>query len=369
VPWHFWLPDAHATAPGPVSAMFSGALINVGIYALARNLYTLAPALRATPLPAALMVVALASILVGGIQMLQQESPKRILAFSSVSQMGYVLLGIAIGSPAGLLAAAFHLVHHALVKSVLFMAAGLLSLRLNIHTLAEGGGLARRVPVTTAIFCLAGLSLSGMPLFSGFISKTLLEEAAVEAGWGFAAAAATVGGALTIAGMARLTWRIFLAPAPEGVPARQRREFSVVALLPMVALVGASLAAGVAAGWPAEHLAWPAARALLGGQQYVAAVLGGGGATPVAAHLEATPSPFDWHHWWGPLLTLVGGGLLTFLMVARPHLARRPWAWPFVAAARQLRQWHSGVVTDYALWTAAGTALLLVVVLAAVLAL
>jgi NADH:ubiquinone oxidoreductase subunit 5 (subunit L)/multisubunit Na+/H+ antiporter MnhA subunit len=279
------------------------------------------------------------------------------------------LLGIAIGSPAGLVAAAFHLIHHALVNSALFMAAGLLSLRLNLHTLAQGGGLARRLPVTTAIFCLAGLSLSGLPLFSGFVSKTLLEEAAVEAGWGFAAAATIVGGALTFAGMARLTWRVFFAPAPEVVPARERREFSVVALLPMVALVGASLAAGVAAGWPAENLAWPAARALLGGQQYVAAVLGDGGAAPVEAHLEATPSPFDWHHWSGPLLTLVGGGLLAFMIMARPHLARRPWARPFVAAARQVRQWHSGVVTDYALWTAAGTALLLIVVLAAVLAL
>ncbi|MGH2537762.1 MAG: complex I subunit 5 family protein, partial [Candidatus Promineifilaceae bacterium] len=121
LPWHFWLPDAHATAPAPVSAIFSGALIHVGIYAVGRTLYSLTPSPAEGVFQGVLLTVAGLSMLVGGLQMVQQSNIKRILAYSSVSQVGYIALGLGLGTPLGAAAAGLHLVSHALLKSSLFM--------------------------------------------------------------------------------------------------------------------------------------------------------------------------------------------------------------------------------------------------------
>lgn len=359
LPWHFWLPDAHTAAPGPVSAIFSGALIKVGLYAIARDMFTLAPGLAAGPLREALLVIAAASILVGGLQMLQQQSLKRILAFSSVAQMGYVALGLALGTPAGLAAAALHLMHHALVKTALFMSAGLLTLKLNLHTLSEGGGLARRLPVTTLLVCLSALALSGLPLFSGYISKTMLEEAALASDRAWVAVIAVLGSLFTFTGMARAVYHLFFAPprAPDARP--DLREFEPLALLPIGLLVAASLAVGMFPGRPVAEAAWPAARALLEADRYVAAVLDPAASPPAGAewHAEPSPDPLDWRHWW-PSAIVVAGGLGLAILLVRRRAVHGAWAVPIQWLSRGLRLWHSGIVNDYALWTTVGTTLL-----------
>jgi multicomponent Na+:H+ antiporter subunit D len=369
VPWHFWLPDAHAAAPGPVSAMFSGALIKVGIYALARNLFTLAPALMHGMLATTLLIVAAASILIGGAQMLQQESVKRILAYSSVAQMGYALLGLAVGTPLGLAAAAAHLIHHALVKTPLFMAAGLLAQREHVHSLADGGGLARRMPVTTVLFSLGALSLSGMPFFSGFISKTMLEEAALHEGLWLAAAVAVLGSLLTFAGMARLTWRVFFAAEAEHARHRTQREFPFAALLPMGLLVAGSVAMGIAPQQPIPGLAWPAARSLAEAETYASTVLNDVAAdSPEHAwHAEPAPNPLDWRHWWAPAIGAAGGGSLAYWLAVRGRrqtMTANAATQIGQAIASVLRRWHSGVVNDYALWGAVGTTMLVWILIA-----
>jgi multicomponent Na+:H+ antiporter subunit D len=341
--------------------MFSGALIKIGIYAIARNLFTLAPTLFSSDLQNPLLWVAAISMVVGGFQMLQQQSIKRILAFSSVSQMGYALMGLAIGTPLALAASAMHLIHHALVKSALFMGAGMITWRTNIHTLPEGGGLVRQLPVSFAIFCLAGLSLSGMPFFSGYISKTMLEEAAFSANMAWLAYVAILASLLTFAGMGRLIWRVFW-PRKEAPVQGDVREAPILALLPMLLLVIGSLVLGTLPSWPATNVVWPAARSLLESERYVASVM-----NPVAledmpaaeAHEEPTPDPADWHHWLPPAIVVLGGSVLAYLMIERRKLARSAWLAPVAEVARQLRRWHSGVVNDYALWTAFGTALML----------
>jgi multicomponent Na+:H+ antiporter subunit D len=361
VPWHFWLPDAHTVAPGPVSAMFSGALIKIGIYAMARNLFTLAPTLFSSPLQNLLLWLAAISMVVGGFQMLQQQSIKRILAFSSVSQMGYALMGLALGTPLALAASAMHLIHHALVKSALFMGAGMITWRTNIHTLSEGGGLARQLPVSFAVFCLAGLSLSGMPFFSGYISKTMLEEAAFSANTAWIAYVAILASLLTFAGMGRLTWRVFW-PRKEVPLQRDVREVPILALLPMIILVIGSLVLGTLPSWPVTNIAWSAARSLVESERYVASVM-----NPIVledmptaeAHEEPAPNPTDWHHWLAPAIIALGGTILAYLTIERRELAGSAWLAPIREMARQMRRWHSGVVNDYALWTAFGTALML----------
>ena len=365
-PWHFWLPDAHTVAPGPVSAMFSGALIKVGVYAVARSLFTLSSNLAGDALELPLLIIAAMSMLVGGWQMLQQQSIKRILAFSSVSQMGYALLGLALGTPLALAAAAMHLLHHALVKPALFMAASMLTWRAGLHDLPLGGGLARRMPLTLAIFVLAGLSLSGLPFLSGFVSKTMLEEAAFETQHGWIALVAIAASALTLAGMVRLVWRVF-GPAAPGAAAehapRSPREAPALALLPMGLLVAGSLAVGLWPQWPADHLAWPASRALSQSSIYVGSVLSPAALAslpPDELHAEEAPRSTDWQGWLAPAVVALVGGALGAALV-RPPAVLKALGRPFELLSTVFRRWHSGHVGDYALWTALGTTVLMLI--------
>jgi multicomponent Na+:H+ antiporter subunit D len=367
IPWHFWLPDAHAVAPSPTSALFSGALIKIGIYAIGRSIYTLIPFPSGGVLQGALLLIAAATMLMGGLQMVQQSSMKRILAFSSVSQMGYVLMGLALGTPLGIAAAAMHVIHHALVKSALFMGAGMVLWRTGIHDLHEGGGLARRMPFTFLTMALGGLSLSGMPFFSGFVSKTMLEEAALATSFGWLAWVAVLSSLLTFAGMARLVWHVFLAP-----PAASRRgirEAPPFGVLPGVLLVVISMLLGFFSRQVVQPLAWPSALALYQRDHYIAQVMEPEGTANLPdheIHIEAAPDPLDWHHWLLPAVVLIGGGFLTYWLV-RPADSRPAgrWLWPVQVVARYGRVWHTGLVNDYVMWNSFGTAVL---ALAAVLA-
>jgi multicomponent Na+:H+ antiporter subunit D len=360
VPWHFWLPDAHAVAPSPTSALFSGAMIKMGVYAIGRIIYTLVPLPPGGVLQAALLLIAAATMVLGGLQMVQQGSIKRILAFSSVAQMGYVLMGLALGTPLGAAAAALHVVHHALVKSALFMGAGMVFRRSGVEDLQEGGGLARPMPFTFVTMALAGLGLSGMPFLSGFVSKTMLVEAALATSYGWLAWVAMLSGLLTFAGVARLIWHVFLAaPAASRRGVREAPPFGV---LPGLALVALSLLVGFFPQRAMERLAWPAAVALDRRDEYIAQVMepvARDGRPVEAIEMEAAPKPLEWRQWWRPAVVLIGGGLLAYWL-ARPADGRPDGGWlrPVRVVAYYGRLWHSGLVGDYVLWNSFGTALM-----------
>ncbi len=192
VPFHAWLPDAHPSAPAPISAMLSGVLIKaIGVYAIIRvvfNGYGWTPELGM-----ALMVLGTLSLIVGGVLAIRQGDFKRLLAYSSISQIGYVVLAIGLGTPLGILAGIFHLANHAIFKSLLFLTSGAVQYRTGTRQLDEMGGLAQRMP-TTARSCLVGsMSIAGIPPFNGFFSKLLIIIACVAAGrWGFALCAVII---------------------------------------------------------------------------------------------------------------------------------------------------------------------------------
>ena len=363
IPWHFWLPDAHTVAPPPVSAVFSGALIKVGMYAVARCALTLVP--LPPLLQTLLMALACLTILVGGVQMLQQQNMKRVLAFSSVAQMGYIMLGLAINTPLSIAAASMHIISHALLKVALFLSAGNVTSQTGLHTLEEGGNLARRLPVTCLLMTLAALGLAGMPLFSAFVSKTMLEEAASEVGLSGLALVAIVGSALTFAGLARMLWLIFGPRRPQPInpdePPSIIVEAPLLSIVPIALLVIGSLIVGLKPTLVSDTAAIPAAFALHDRQAYIAHVMGGE-AAEVEHEAIHTPTPFEFSHWGIPLVVaLAGSGLAAaFLNVSLwAHLPFLRWA------LLGLRRVHSGIVGDYALWNAFGTALVLLVILIA----
>jgi multicomponent Na+:H+ antiporter subunit D len=365
-PWHFWLPDAHTVAPAPISALFSGVLIKVGLYAVARNLFVLLPSFQGSFIQYGVLLVAALSMLIGGVQMLQQKSPKRILALSSVAQVGYIAMGFGLGTAAGFAAAAMHIVHHALVKSGLFLGVGAVIHRTHIHSIDEGGGFARQMPITCTLMCLGMLSLAGMPFFSGFISKTLLEEAAIAAGFAPLAWIAILASMTTFAGVFRLLWGLFGPRRSSVAVAPDVREPPFLMWFPIMILIVGSILVGLFPAWVSHNLTNPAAIALVNREHYIAATLQS--ATPPSpaheeeAHFEEPPSPFDIKHWAIPLIVVIGGGLLAYIFF-NPDAARRSIHAVFrvgLYIGHLGRRLHSGLLSDYVLWNAFGTAVLVI---------
>jgi multicomponent Na+:H+ antiporter subunit D len=181
VPFHAWLPDAHPSAPAPISAMLSGVLIKtLGVYALCRIFYNvigISPMLSST-----LMFLGTLSMVIGVLLAIGQSDFKRLLAYSSISQVGYVVLGIGLGTPLGILGGVFHLFNHSVFKSLLFLNSGAVEYATGTRDLRQMGGLRKMMPVTSTTNFIASMSIAGIPPFSGFWSKLIIIVAAVQAG-------------------------------------------------------------------------------------------------------------------------------------------------------------------------------------------
>jgi len=192
VPFHAWLPDAHPSAPAPISAMLSGVLIKaLGIYALVRIIFNVFGV--SVQLGWILIVLGVLSMVAGVFLAVGQWDFKRLLAYHSISQMGYVVLGIGIGAlvlaqggPVGwaslaILGGLFHLVNHATFKSLLFLTSGSVEMSTGTRQMKQMGGLAKVLPITRATCTIASASIAGVPPFNGFWSKLIIVVAAVQA--------------------------------------------------------------------------------------------------------------------------------------------------------------------------------------------
>ena len=182
VPLHIWLPDAHPAAPSPVSAFLSGVMIKIGAYGIIRFIFPILnfdlPATNfGEILSSLIMSIGVASMLIGVLLALLQTDVKRLLAYHSISQMGYILLGIGLGTKLGLAGGLYHLVNHTMFKGLLFLCMGAVIYSTGTRKLDNLGGLWKRMPITTSTCIIAALAISGIPPFNGFASKTVLAEA------------------------------------------------------------------------------------------------------------------------------------------------------------------------------------------------
>ena len=246
-PFHPWLPDAHAEAPTPVSVLLSGVMIKVALYAMARTVGIFFPTLPVITLFA--VALGAFSMLLGVILALAQDDLKRLLAYHSVSQMGYVLAGVGLGTYLGVYGGLFHLLNHALFKALLFMSAGAVIHATGARRVSELGGLARRMPLTCLAFLVGGLSIAGFPPFNGFMSKLTVYLALASAGMWWAVAAAILASVLTMVAILRKAYLVFWA-APTGDAARWEsvREVPATMWVPMMVLAALCLLFGVAPG-------------------------------------------------------------------------------------------------------------------------
>lgn len=186
VPFHAWLPDAHPSAPASISAMLSGLLIKVsGIYALVRiffNVFGMTPLLSTV-----LLYLGTLSMVVGALLALGQKDIKRMLAYSSISQIGYIVVGLGTGNPLGLLGGLFHIMNHAMAKALLFLDSGSIERATGTRDLQKMGGLSSRMPLTATTSIVGSLSIAGVPPLNGFWSKLFIILGLIEAKqYGFA---------------------------------------------------------------------------------------------------------------------------------------------------------------------------------------
>jgi multicomponent Na+:H+ antiporter subunit D len=216
VPFHAWLPDAHTSAPAPVSAMLSGLVIKtLGIYALARIIFNV---LGLTPQAASvLMLLAMLSIIAGSLLALKQTDMKRMLAYSSISQVGFIVMGLALATPLGVIGALFHLLNHAFAKSTLFLNAGAVEHSTGTREYAGLGGLKEKMPLTANVSLLASMSIAGVPPLAGFWSKLIIIIACVQAGYINLAVFLAAASILTLAYMVNLQKRVFFGVLKESL--------------------------------------------------------------------------------------------------------------------------------------------------------
>jgi hydrogenase-4 component F len=250
-PMHTWLPDAHSEAPAPMSAMMSGVLLAVAMYAVARWKAVVDAALGSASFTSSLLLAAgLLSVLIGAASLVIQRHYKRMLAYSSVEHIGLVSVGLGLG-PLGTFAALLHLVNHAVAKSMAFLLAGRILHRYNTTEIAGVSGLLRVMPWTGTLFALGILALIGLPPFGLFISEFLLIRAAVVTGHVWVAALALLLVLVAFVSLLNHLNRMLYGPVPEGVPVGERRGWRVTVLAGCVIV---SVVLGLVLPWPVAAL-------------------------------------------------------------------------------------------------------------------
>lgn len=365
VPFHFWTADAEAVAPTPVCVLFSGVMVELGVYAVGRiywTIYSAAVPPHAMRLP--LLVGGALTALVGGVMCFAQHHVKRLLAFSTVAHVGLFLLGLAALDAKGIAGAALYVAGQAGAKGALFLGAGILLNRFGAITEGALFGRGRPAGVLAAGFVVGGLALAALPPFGTYLGKALSEESLTAVGAPWVIAVFIVTSALTGGAVLRATGRIFLgwgSPPPtddssaEGEDEEPEVDKPIgprpwVMLTPMLGLLAGCLLVGVL---PAlHHGVAEAAAAFVDPHAYAAATLGG----PVAT--AAAP----------PVETFTGAGLasgfesaaLALALAASalwreriPELARAVGR-PLLTPLRVLRSLHTGHIGDYVAWLLVG---------------
>ena len=216
-PMHTWLPDAHSEAPAPISALMSGVLLNVGLYAMMRFKVVVDAAVGPAFTADLLIGIGLLSLLIAAAFLVAQRNYKRMLAYSSVEHIGIVCLGLGFGGYWGVFGALFHVINHALAKSLLFILSGNILLKYHSAEIRDVRGLLHAAPWTGALFLAGILALVGLPPFAPFISEFIIFRAGLES-YPWAAAIGVILLVVVFGGMLASVNRMLYGEPPVGLP-------------------------------------------------------------------------------------------------------------------------------------------------------
>ena len=262
-PLHTWLPNAYTYAPSVVTAFIAATATKVSVYAFIRLVYGIFTpefAFKTLPLDTALMVFSLIGIFVASTAAIYQTDIKRLLAYSSVAQIGYMLLGVSMSNLDGLTAGIVHMFNHALIKGGLFMVVGCFALQLGSVKLEDLRGAGKTMPLTSFGWVIGGLGLIGVPLTAGFVSKWLLLTAALEYRWWPVAVLMLLSSLLAVVYVWRVVELLYFSE-PSSL-AKNAKEAPMSMLVPTYIVIGATVVFGCWTQYSAG-LASAAARSLL----------------------------------------------------------------------------------------------------------
>lgn len=290
IPFHSWIPEMAVSTPASIMAYLPASLDKLlGIYLLARISLDVFTIPAGSALSMLMMIVGAVTIIFAVLMAVVQHNLKRLLSFSTVSQVGYMVLGVGSGIPIAIVGGLFHMLNNAIYKSCLFLCAGSVEKRANTTELEDLGGLARLMPVTFITMVVASLSISGVPPFNGFASKWLIYQGMLEGRHVIFLVVAIFGSALTLASFIKVLHSVFLGRRPERLDTVKEVDFSMQ--VPMIVLSILCVLFGIFASYPL--------------QKFIVPVVAGGDEVSVAAGAILT----------GPTAGLWSPGAATVLIV------------------------------------------------------
>jgi len=401
VPFHPVAADAYMTAPSSISMVFSGMVNKAGIYGMIRLVYMVFQAMSQSAMQYIIVILGCLTMFIGVTMALSQHDFKRLLAFHSISQIGYVLTAVGLATALGISGGLYHALNHTLFKGLLFLCAGAVFYSVGSTDLDKLGGLAKKMPQTTIIFLIGAFSISGLPPFNGFMSKWMIYQAAYEKaaleGSFFYALVTIVGllvSVLTLASFIKVTQSVFFGQLAPGCEKAKEVPFSM--RWPMWLMAILCVLTGLFPGFVNRYLVVPASAAAIDTTGYIDAMMGAGYGQQLGLSPETALSlEYELTGYWDPIAWLVLfvvllAGLMISLglgkssrgPVRRPvpadpkydtffggeasqhsHVGGSDLFWGLKHNLRHyfrfMHSMHSGVVNDYALWTVAGTAVII----------
>lgn len=403
VPFHAPAADAYMTAPSSISMVFSGMVNKAGVYGMIRLVYIIFRAMDLAPLQLLLVTFGTVTMFLGVTMALAQHDFKRLLAFHSISQIGYVITAISLGTFLGLEAGLFHAMNHTLFKGLLFLTAGAVLYATGTCDLDKLGGLAKKMPKTAICFLVGAFSISGLPPFNGFASKWMVYQSvyakAIESGnfaYAFVTVVALVVSVMTLASFIKVTQAVFFGQLPKHL--EDTKEVPLLMRVPMWIMSALCILSGIFYRQVETYLLKPAAQAALNVTNYIEAMMGQD-AVLNSGISNITVTSTEPVTLWNPTLWLIlfaivliavfivvimgentrgrvlakteedaeDGKYATFFggeQSVHSHVAGSDLFWgfkhDFKGYFKFVQGMHSGVVNDYALWAVVGAALITV---------
>lgn len=274
VPCHTWPPDAHMAAPSSVSMILSGVMSKTGVYALIRILFTVYQSMGLPQMQFLMVFWGTITMVVGVTMALAQTDFKRLLAFHSISQIGYVVTGFGLSTAIGITGGLYHAINHAMFKSLLFLSAGAVLYATGTTDLNKLGGLAKKMPQTAALFLIGAFSISGIPPFNGFVSKWLIYQATYEAGYGPVTVIALVVSVMTLASFIKVAQSVFFGQLSD--ECKDVKETPLSMRIPMGALAIICFVGGIIPSVINDYIISPTVSAVLNVGKYIDVMMGNG---------------------------------------------------------------------------------------------
>ena len=401
-PFHTPVADAHPVAPTSFSMVFSTMVIKAGVYGLIRVAYIVFQVMDKSSVQILITAFGCVTMFLGVTMALAQHDFKRLLAFHSISQIGYIITALGVGTALGLTGSLFHVMNHTLFKALLFMCAGAVLHMTGSKNLDELGGLSKKMPHTTICFLIAAFSIAGIPPFNGFASKWMIYQAVYEKSvvsgnlfYALVTVVAVVVSVLTLASFVKVTMSVFFGQLPEKF--KDTKEAPASMLFPMWITAILCVITGVCYNYVDKYLTAPAVKASLTPANYVDSILGAGYASAWGVKDAAVTSVQQMSYWnpvlWLTLLVIVLLGVFIVILAGEgdrgkqlstkepitdgkfatffsgehqlaSHMGGSDLFWGFKHDMKPyfefIEEKHSGILTDYTLWMIVAMAVIVV---------